>query len=181
MSGEVQSYLLLMARQRREVFSRLANLPPSDLLRRPESGAWSIGENLIHATMAAKSFLGFFRLLWPLAGFVGNLRRSRPYDPEIDDVYARPGFPLWVGWLWTPRGMDDRPQTLGNLEVEMQAVHAGMDRFFRTKEEGVLGNAPLYDPAIGLGNYIQGLRVSIHHDAHHFASVAAIVDAARTH
>lgn len=67
LSAEVQFHLQLMARQRREVFSRLASLPPTGLFRRPESGAWSIGENLIHATMAARSFLGSFRLLWPLA------------------------------------------------------------------------------------------------------------------
>jgi hypothetical protein len=179
-AGEIKSYLHLMAEQRREVFSRLAALPPSDLFRRPESGAWSIGENLIHATLAARSFLGFFRLLWPVAGLIGRLRRERPFDPTIDDVYARPGFPLWVGWIWTPRYREDMPPALRQLEEEMQSVHAGLERFFRTKDEAVLGNAPLYDPAIGLGNFIQGLRVSIYHDSHHFASVRAIVDERRT-
>lgn len=75
-----------------------------------------------------------------------------------------------------PRWSDNRPQMPELLEEEMQAVHSGIDRFFCTKEEAVLGNAPLRDPAIGLGNYMQDLRVIIHHDAHHFASAASIVD-----
>lgn len=175
MAGEVRDYLDQMHSQRRAIFSRLGTVAPGDWLRRPESGAWSIAENLRHASMAARTFLSLFRLLWPLAGLVGGLRRDKPYQPWIDDVYARPGFPLGVGWLWTPRFSEEDLPSAQSLELEMKAVHASMERFFQTKEEAVLGNAPLYDPAIGLGNYIQGLQVAIYHDAHHFGSVEALL------
>jgi len=106
---------------------------------------------------------------------VGYLRRGRPYQTEIDDVYARPGFPLNVGWLWPPKYTPERPAALAVLHEMMAAEHGRVRRFYAGKDARVLGNTRLYDPAIGCLNMIQALRVGAHHDEHHFVTIRRIL------
>ena len=134
-----------------------------------------MGEHLAHATAVLRSFRQMFQAFWAVLAPLGYLRRGRPYETEIDDVYARPGFPLNVGWLWPPKYTCERPTTLTVLHERMIAEHGRVRRFYEGKDERVLGNTPLYDPAIGCLNMIQGLRVGAHHDEHHFATIRRIL------
>ena len=105
----------------------------------------------------------------------GYVRRRRRYQAGIDDVYARPTFPLNAGGLWPPRYTPERPAALAVLDQMAAAEHGRVRRFYTGKDEAVLGNTPLYDPAIGWLNLIQALRVGVYHDTHHFAAIRRIL------
>ena len=171
----VADYLALLDAQREILFAELAMVEDARLWQRPGPKEWSVGEHLTHATAVLRSFRQLFQAFWAVLAPLGYLRRGRPYETEIDDVYARPGFPLNVGWLWPPKYTPERPTTLTVLHEMMIAEHGRVRRFYEGKDERVLGNTPLYDPAIGCLNMIQGLRVGADHDAHHFATIRRIL------
>jgi hypothetical protein len=172
----MRSYLDLMDAQRRAVFESLVGIDEAKVWQRPAPKAWSIGEHLDHARLLTRSFrrlLGFcYWVLLPM----GWVLRRRPYPTEIDDVYERPGFPLGVGWIWTPRHNARRPAPVSTLAGLFEEEHGRVRRFFEDKDERVLGHIWLYDPPIGRLNIVQALRVGIHHDAHHFRSVERLLE-----
>jgi hypothetical protein len=51
--------------------------------------------------------------------------------------------------------------------------------FYEERGLALLRQALLYIPAIGWINYIQSLRISVFHDAHHFAEIRKAISAAR--
>jgi hypothetical protein len=112
-----------------------------------------------------------FAAAWPVMLPLAYLRRDRPYQAEIDDVYARPGFPLNVGWIWPPKHSAERPAPLSVVQEAIEAEHRRVHLFYEGKDERLLGHSILWDPAIGLCNLVQALQVGVHHDAHHFATV----------
>ncbi len=177
MGAAVEAYLGLMDAQRRTIFARLAGLDEARLWHHPGPKEWSIGENMDHARVLTQSFRRLLRVSWPVLAPVGWLRRYRPYETEIDDVYERPGFPLNVGWLWPPRYKSERPVPLSTLEQHLEAEHRRVRNFFAGKDEPVLGNIKLYDPAIGWLNFVQMLRVVVYHDAHHFRTIERLLGA----
>jgi len=179
-SSVIQPYLSLMDEQRREIFALLESVDPTLIWQRPAPKNWSLGENLDHSWRALRSFRHLFMGAWILLSPIGRLRQDRSYPTEIDDVYARPGFPLNVGWMWSPKHTPSRPVALSVLRQEMEAEHKQVRQFIESKSEAVLGNTPLYDPAIGWTNFIQGLRVGIYHDAHHFANIERILESLNT-
>lgn len=171
----VNDYLALLDAQREGIFAELATVADARLWQRPGPREWSAGEHLAHATAVLRSFRQMFQAFWAVLAPVGYLRRGQPYETEIDDVYARPGFPLNVGWIWPPKITPERPAALATLHEMLAAEHARVRRFYEGKDERVLGNTPLYDPAIGRLNMIQALRVGAHHDEHHFATIRRIL------
>lgn len=171
----VSEYLALLDMQREAIFAELTKMEEAWLWQRPGMREWSPGEHLAHATAVLRSFRQMFQAFWVMLAPVGHLRRRRPYETEIDDVYARPDFPLNVGWLWPPKYTPQRPASLAVVQEMMAAEHARVRRFYEGKDEDVLGNTPLYDPAIGCLNLIQALRVGAHHDEHHFATIRRIL------
>jgi len=179
-SSVIQPYLSLMDEQRREIFALLESVDPTLIWQRPAPNHWSLGENLDHSWRALRSFRHLFMRAWILLSPIGRLRQDRSYPTEIDDVYARPGFPLNVGWMWSPKHTPSRPVALSVLRQEMEAEHKQVRQFIESKSEAVLGNTPLYDPAIGWMNFIEALRVGIYHDAHHFANIERILESLST-
>lgn len=171
----VKQYLEQMDRQREEIFCRLESVDPDLIWKRPAPKKWSVGEQLDHTRAIVRFVRRFIALLWPLVWLVGWLRRHRPFVIEIDDVYERPGFPLNVGWLWPPKYTPEKPASLNELKRALEEEHQKVRAFYGTKPVNVLGNAPLYDPAIGWLNMIQVLRVGLHHDAHHHKVVEGIL------
>ena len=161
----------LLDSQRREVLRRLDGIAEKHLWWRPEPDAWSIGENLDHARLAGRTFRRFLKGLWPLLKLTAWPVRRRPYPTKIDDVYERPGFPLSVGWVWSPRYTPARPAPLATLATNLEAEHNRMRAFYAGKDEHLLGHAWLWGPAMGAVNMIQALRVVAYHDAHHYRTV----------
>ncbi len=172
----VDHYLTLLDLQREGIFAELAAVEVARLWQRSGPKEWSVGEHLAHATAVLRSFRQMFQGFWAVLAPVGYLRRGQPYETKIDDVYARPGFPLGVGWLWPPRYTPERPASLTTLHELIAAEHGRVRRFYAGKDERVLGNTPLYDPAIGRLNMILALRVGVHHDEHHFATIRRLLE-----
>jgi hypothetical protein len=164
-------WLDLQERQFRETYAGLADLPEERLWQRPAAGEWCIGEILDHTRVLNRSFRRLIAVAWPLLRLRGQAQRARPWTGEIDDVYARPGFPMGVGWMWSPRHTPQRPVPLAQLEAEASAEYARIRAWYEEKPEDVLGNTYLYDPAIGWLNLVQVLRVGAWHDALHFRDV----------
>ena len=164
----VQEYLDLLDTQRQAVFAALDGLSEDQIWRRPAPKEWSAGEILSHTARFLESFLPGLRFMWRFFGWFGRLRRNRPYAVEIKDPYRRPNFPMWSGFLWTPRHNPERPVSLEALRAEVEAVHGRLRSFYTGKEPDVLGNIYAYDPAIGVMNLITGLRVGIYHDQLHY-------------
>jgi hypothetical protein len=54
---------------------------------------------------------------------VRGLLRNRPGRSGINDVYVRPGLPLNIGWLWSPKYTPQRPAALKVLFEMIAAVH----------------------------------------------------------
>ena len=172
----VAAYLALLDAQREAIFAELALVDAARLWQRRGPGEWSAGEHLAHAPAVLRSFRQILQVVWVALAPIGYLRRGRPYEIEIDDVYARPDFPLNVGWLWPPKYTPARPASLATLHALIAAEHGRVRRFYAARDERVLGNTPLYDPAIGCLNMIQALQVGVHHDEHHFATIRRLLE-----
>jgi hypothetical protein len=167
----VQDYLDLLDSQRVAVFASLDSLSEEQVWQRPAPREWCVGEILSHTVRFFASFLPGVEGMWALCGWVGRLRRHRPYGVEIENVYKRPGFPMWTGFLWTPRHNPRKPVLLAVLRAEAESTHRRVRLFYTGKDEDVLGNIYAYDPAVGVVNLITALKVGIDHDQLHYDDV----------
>jgi hypothetical protein len=157
--------------QREAMFAVLEGLSEEQIWQRPAPKEWCIGEILSHTVRFLDSFLPALQFTWRLLGWYGRLRRNRPYSVEIENVYQRPNFPMWTGFLWKPRHNPEKPVTLATLKTEVGATHGRIRAFYTGKDPDVLGNIHAYDPAIGVVNLITGLKVCIDHDQLHYDDV----------
>jgi len=171
MSEIVQTYLDLLDAQREAAFSALEGLTDAQIWQRPAPKEWSLGEILDHNYLLTASFLPLVGWIWTWLGWYGRFRRQRPYAVEIDDVYRRESFPMWVGFLWTPRFNPRKPVSLEQLKTELRDLHKKIRAFYTGKDENLLGNLYLYDPVFGWCNLIVTLRIGIYHDQLHFEDV----------
>lgn len=167
----IPTYLDLLDRHREAAFAALEGLNDAQIWQRPAPREWSIGEILDHNYLLIASFLPLVRWTWQSCGWHGRLRRRKPYAIEIDDVYRRKTFPMWVGFLWTPRHNPRKPLPLTQLQAEIRELHAKIRAFYTGKDEDVLGNLYLYDPVFGFINLIVTLRIGIYHDQLHLEDV----------
>lgn len=160
-----------MAAQGEDILSQLAGLTDAPLWQRPAPKEWSIGEILDHNLMVFSSFFPMVKGMWQWFGWYGCLRRNRPYQTEVVDLYRDPKFPQWVGFLWTPKYNPRKPVPLEQLKTELRDLHSNVRKFYEGKDEDVLGNLFLYDPLFGWCNLIVTLRIGIYHDQLHFDDV----------
>lgn len=171
----IDAYLELMYHQREVIFERFADIPDAQLWQRPKPKKWSPGEHLDHTRVLNRCFRRLLQGLWPLLWPSATLCAQRPYPTTIDDVYQRPNMPSRVGVLWPPYYRPERPASRATLHRALADEHERVARFYRGKDEQRLGNAIIWDPAIGRLNLLQALRVGIHHDQHHYSAVARIL------
>jgi len=171
MKDIVSEYLNLLDSQRESVFAALDGLTDAQLWQRPAPNEWSIGEILDHNYLLFRSFYPAAKWMWKWYGWYGRLRRNRPYQTEIEDLYRSAKFPQWVGFMWTPRFNPRKPVLLQVLKSEIRSLHASVCRFYEGKDLDVLGNLYLYDPLFGWCNLIVTLRIGIYHDQLHFDDV----------
>jgi hypothetical protein len=175
----VADYLDLLDSQREIVLALLEGLSEEQIWQRPAPKEWCIGEILSHTARFFDSFLPALRLLWTLLGWYGRLRRKRPYRVQIENVYQRPNFPMWTGFLWTPRHNPKNPVPLAVLEAEVASAHSRVRAFYHGKDVDVLGNIHAYDPAVGVVNLITALKVGIDHDQLHYDDVIKLAASLR--
>src|SRR3989304_726637 len=174
-----RSYLQLMDRQLEAALTLLSAVDAVSLWARPSIEEWSPAEPLSHATAVPRFFRRLNQVLWPISSLIARQRLHSPFRPTIDDIYARPGFPHAIGRIWPPSYSYRRPTSLQQLSEEIRKEHGLLHNFYGTKDEEVLGHAPLYYPSTGRVNYTQSLRIAIFHDAHHFAEIKNAVSSAR--
>jgi len=139
----------------------LEGLIDSQLWQRPAPKEWSIGEILDHNYLLVASMCPIVKWIWRWNGWYGRLRRNRPYQTEIEDLYRSPKFPHWVGFLWTPRHNTRKPLPSESLKTETRTLHADICKYYEGKDQDVLGNLYLYDPFFGRCNLIVTLRIAI--------------------
>jgi hypothetical protein len=177
MKNIVLEYLSLMDAQREAAFAALEGLSEAQIWQRPASKEWCIGEILDHNVRLFESVLPWLKVGWASLGWYGRLRRTRPYPVEIDNVYKRPTFPMWTGFLWTPKYNPKRSVRLDVLREEVQTVHHRTREFYEGKSLDILGNIYGYDPVVGLANLIQTLKVGVDHDQLHYEDVIKLAGA----
>jgi hypothetical protein len=175
----VLGYLDLMDAQRQATLAAAESLEEGQIWQRPAPKEWCIGEILSHTVRFYRSFYPLLGFAWRTMAWYGRLRRTRPYRTEIDNVYRRPSFPHWVGFLWSPEYTPGKPATLAELRSEVETAHDRFREFYAGKERDVLGNVYAWDPLIGVVNLITGLKVCIDHDQLHYDDVIQIADALR--
>lgn len=171
MSSILTEYLTLLDSQRESIFASLESLTDAQLWQRPAPKEWSIGEILDHNYQLFASFLPIVKWIWKVNGWYGRLRRKRPYNIEVVDLYRDPEFPHWVGFLWMPRYNTRKPVSLERLKLETRNLHARIREFYENKDQDILGNLYLYDPVFGWCNMIVTLRIGIYHDQLHYDDV----------
>lgn len=167
----IDTYLDLLDSQRETALAALDGLPEGQLWQRPSPREWSIGEILNHNYLLIASTLPYVRFAWKAFHWYGSSRRARPYQTDTHDVYRSSKFPMWVGFLWTPRHNPRKPVSLEQLETELRDLHKRVRDFYAGKDEAVLGNISLYDPYFGWLNLIVTLRIGIYHDQLHYDDV----------
>ena len=167
----IQQYLDLLDSQREVALATIEALTEEQIWQRPAAREWCIGEILDHNVRLFESMLPGLRMGWAALGWYGRLRRNRPYPVEIENIYKRPSFPMWTGFLWTPKFNPRKRAPLAGLRAEMESVHSRTRAFYSNKDLAVLGNIYGYDPAVGVVNLIQALKVGIDHDQLHFDDV----------
>jgi hypothetical protein len=175
----IPEYLDLLDAQRKVVFAALDGLSEEQIWQRPAPKEWCVGEILSHTVRFLDSFLPGLPFMWRFFGWFGRLRRKRSYAVEIENVYKRPSFPMWTGFLWKPRHNPEKPVSLAELKAEVEAVHSRVQSFYTGKDPDVLGNIYAYDPAIGVVNLITGLKVCIDHDQLHYDDLLEMAAALR--
>ncbi len=171
----IPEYLELINKQRKSLFSQLEGTKMDKLWQRPETNTWSIGEHVDHTRVLLRSLRRIFTFLWPLLRPYAWLRRKKPYKTNIDDVYQRADFPNNAGWIWPPTFNAKRPVSVDTLHMYSLKEHEAVCKFYAHKDENILGNFYLYDPAIGWVNLIQSLRVGAYHDSRHFKKAISIL------
>jgi len=167
----IPTYLSLLDSQREAAFASLAGLSEGQIWQRPAPREWCIGEILNHNYKLIASTLPYVRFAWRFFGWIGKLRKDRPYKTEIPDLYRDGKFPMWVGFLWTPRYKPSNPVTINQLKKDLRDLHGQVREFYSGKEERLLGNIFLYDPYFGCLNLILTLRLGIYHDQLHYDDV----------
>ncbi len=170
-ASAVEAHLALFDAQREAALAALDGLPEPLLWQRPAPGEWSLGEILDHNYLLIASTMPYVRFAWRAFGWVGRLGRGRAYATDIPDRYRDGKFPMWVGFLWTPRYNARRPRPLAELASELRQLHRTVRSFYAGKDEAVLGNVYLFDPYFGWLNLITTLRLGIHHDQLHYDDV----------
>jgi len=168
MQDSLPEYLDLMDLQRKTAFASLEGLGEARLWQRPAPGEWCIGEILDHTVRLFESILPGLRTAWGVFAWYGRLRCNRPYPVVIENVYKRPNFPMWTGFLWTPKFNPSKPIPLADLQAGSESVHRRAREFYTGKDLDALGNIYGWDPAIGVVNLIQALKVGIDHDQLHY-------------
>ena len=167
----VDSYFDLLDAQREVAFSALEGLTDDQIWQRPAPKEWSIGEILNHTYLLLASTMPYVRFAWRCFRWFGELRRSRPYRTHMPDLYRDGEFPMWVGFLWTPRHNSRKPVPLEQLKVEVRGLHAQAREFYMGKDEALLGHVYLFDPYFGFLNLILSLRLGAYHDQLHYDDV----------
>ncbi|MBI4732017.1 MAG: DinB family protein [Chloroflexi bacterium] len=171
MIDSVLQYLDLLDSQREAAFAALDGLTEEQIWQRPAPREWCIGEILDHNVRLFVSMLPGLHFGWAALGWYGRLRRNRPYLETIENIYKRPSFPMRISFLWTPKYNPRKAIPLAALKIEMESAHARIHAYYTGKDQAVLGNIYGYDPAVGIFNLIQALKVSIDHDQLHFDDV----------
>ena len=97
----VHTYIKVLDAQRQTMFAVVDDLDETQVWQRPGAGEWSIGEICSHTVRFYGSFWPALRTMWTLFAWYGRWRRNRPYKAEIENVYKRPNFPMWTGFLWS--------------------------------------------------------------------------------
>jgi len=167
----IPTYLDLLDSQREAVFAELVGLTPEQIWQRPVPKAWCIGEILNHAYLLNASAFPYVKFAWRTLRGYGERRRNRPYRNAMPDRYRDGKFPMWTGFLWTPRYNPRRTVSLDVLQQDLCTLHRAIREFYIGKDEDVLGHISIYDPYFGLLNLILTLRLGIYHDALHFEDV----------
>ncbi len=176
MTGIIQQYLDLLDSQREAAFAALEGLTEAQIWQPPAPKEWCIGEVLDHNHLLFASALPYVKLAWALQRRRAEKRRGRPYPIDIEDPYRKPSFPMWVGFLWTPRYTPRRPVSLETLKAENRHLHAAVRAFYEDKDPDLLGNVFVYDPLFGAVNLIVTLRIGIYHDQLHFDDVFKLAE-----
>lgn len=172
----IQNYLNLLDKQREETFDTLDNLTADQLWQRPAPKAWCIGEILDHNLRLFQSVFPFARFAWRYFRWTGKLLRNRTYKTDIEDPYRKKNFPMWAGFLWSPKFTPDNPVPLDRLISELREEHARVCQFYTGKDEAMLGNIFVFDPLFGFLNLIVTLRIGIYHDQLHYNDVLALAN-----
>ena len=170
----VQEYLNLLDAQRESALSALEGISHGQLWQRPAPKEWCIGEILNHNVRLFKSVFPLVNFAWRWTRWTGNLLKNRGYRTYFDDPYRKETFPMWAGFLWTPKYTPDNPVTLDKLASDLRGTHAQVRAFYRDKDEFMLGNVFVFDPLFGFLNLIVTLQIGIYHDQLHFDDVIAM-------
>jgi hypothetical protein len=176
----IQEYLDLLDEQRERAIAALEGITPQQLWQRPEPKEWCIGEILNHNVLLFRSVFPIVRFAWRYFRWTGKLMKNRKFHTAIEDPYRKKNFPMWVGFLWSPKYTPDNPVPLEKLLNEQQEEHAQVRKFYTGKDEAVLGNMFLFDPLFGFVNLIVTLQIGIYHDQLHYEDVIALANALKT-
>jgi hypothetical protein len=171
MSNMVATYLDLLDSQREAAFASLDGVTGAQIWQRPNPGEWCLGEILDHNYLLIGNTLPYVKFAWKSQHHRATKRRDRPFATGMEDPYRKPGFPMWVGFLWKPRYTPKHPVMLEKLKAENRDLHASVRAFYSDKDPDLLGNAFVFDPLFGLINLIVTLRIGIFHDQLHFEDV----------
>ena len=164
----IPTYLALLDAQREAALAALDGLDPEHIWQRPAPREWCLGELLSHVTLLNASAMPYVRFAWWAFHRIGERRRHKPYRDSMPDLYRTGKFPMWTGFMWTPRYNPRHPVSLSKLAADLRALHAQIAAFYTGKDEAVLGNIAIYDPYFGSLNLILTLRLGIYHDQLHY-------------
>ncbi|NJN45083.1 MAG: DinB family protein [Anaerolineae bacterium] len=176
-SPVLPTYLDLLDHQRETAFNALSGITDEELWQRPGKNEWCIGEIFNHNYLLIASTIPYAKFAWKYFRWYGERNRNRPYKKDIPDYYRNEKFPMWTGFLWTPRHKPSKPVPFEQLKRELRDLHQEVRDFYEGKDEDVLGNISLYDPYFGWLNLIVSLRLGIYHDQLHYDDVLAFANA----
>ena len=172
----IPTYLSLLDSQREAAFAALEGLTREQVWQRPAPKEWCIGEMLDHVYLLNASAFPYVKFAWRALRWYGERRRHRPYPDTMPDRYRDGKFPMWTGFMWTPRYNPRRPVPLEVLKQELRDLHRRIAAFYSSKDEDVLGNISIYDPYFGSLNLILTLRLGIYHDQLHYEDIVLLAD-----
>lgn len=165
------TYLDLLDLQRETTFAALSGLSNEQVWQRPDVKEWCIGEILNHNYLLMASIMPYVHFAWRFFSWYGERSRSKPYKKDIPDLYRDGNFPMWVGFLWTPRHNPKKRVPIDKLKDDLRELHRNIRNFYEGKDEDVLGNISVYDPYFGWLNLVITLRLGIYHDQLHYDDV----------
>ncbi|NMD69394.1 DinB family protein [Bacillus sp. DNRA2] len=180
-SQSMRTHFLTLKQQRDSILPALNLLSMAQLWERPNENKWSIGESIYHLFLIAKMLRVAAIITIPCTKFYAKLRRNKPFDRNINDIYKeykeKHGRGMKSPFILNPpnkiyhsMGINELDQLLLHETIKLMELVEDID-------QDIAGHIIFFDPVANNPNLIQVIQLLAIHEAHHLRIIRRDLEA----